>query len=172
MRVFSWAFLVLIFLPGYDFTVVPADPETDITTKIGKLLATRFANQPSFNRRFLYNPADLNGDGKMEFIVGLIGTEFCDNKGCRMLVLNSSFSVIGSIPGVNYPAFIVPVGAGNKGGDYVNLFYFSRANTFQQISWTGNIYQFSPLLSKSDSSTLSERTHMVLNIKDDPIYRF
>lgn len=53
--------------------------------------------------RYIYNPVDLNGDGRSETLVYLMGSLFCGTGGCSMLVLDHQQKVVGHFSLVSPP---------------------------------------------------------------------
>lgn len=53
--------------------------------------------------RYIYNQLDLNGDGRNETLVYLLGPEFCGTGGCNLLVLNAQYQVMGDFSLVSVP---------------------------------------------------------------------
>ena len=59
--------------------------------------------------RYLYNRVDLNGDGRPEALVYLMGREFCGTGGCNLLVFQSGdngYRLLAEISLVNNPVIV------------------------------------------------------------------
>jgi len=75
------------------FAQVPARPASTVTpsTPLQQYLQKHFCDDDSAcdrtSLRFVSATVDLNGDGKPETIVYLLGQEYCGSGGCSMLVL-------------------------------------------------------------------------------------
>ena len=156
----------------YSMSFQTREPESATTAKISKLLAARFGQTPGFSRKFLYNRVDLNNDGKMEILLGLLGSEFCDNSGCKLLILNEDFAVIGSVSQVKYPVYFRPKIAKDLPTGFSNLFFYTHENDPIRINWSGGTYQDDPERSKFDLVKPLGVIHKALNVLDDPIYEF
>lgn len=88
------------------FTIIDMNMKKDskITDAIKKIM-----NLEEDNFRYIRYDLDLNGDGENEVFIYLRDWYFCNNKGCRALVLkekNGEYEVIGNFAGVSYPIII------------------------------------------------------------------
>lgn len=169
-------FIIIVFLlgilPQFDNSFQTREQEASSTAKIGKLLNARFGKTCSFRRNFLYKKIDLNNDGTKEILVGLIGSEFCTNSGCTMLILNNKYAVLGSIVKVKYPVYIEQKPVPVVPNSYSNLVFYSPENYLKQIAWYGDSYQGEPITAKFEKLTQNEIGIEALNASEDPIYEF
>lgn len=60
----------------------------------------------SASRKYLYDQVDLNGDGNMEILVGLNGSNFCGSGGCTVYLLTHQGDVITRFTVVDYPVYV------------------------------------------------------------------
>ncbi len=60
-------------------------------------------DDPALSSRYIYNQVDLNGDGKNELLVYLLGPAFCGTGGCQLLILSAQYQVIGEMSLVSTP---------------------------------------------------------------------
>jgi heat shock protein HslJ len=61
--------------------------------------------------RYAYERIDLNGDGKDEVFVYLLGSTFCGSGGCNLLIFRSSmdgYSLLNSLPIARLPVVVSP----------------------------------------------------------------
>lgn len=92
--------------------------------------------------RYFYNLVDLNGDGRPEALVYLMGQEFCGTGGCNLLVfqpVNDGYRLLAEISLVNNPVIVsrqrtrgwndlilYVAGGGITRGHYVRLSFDGR----------------------------------------------
>lgn len=164
--------LLLSTLFYFSLSFEKHEPEAHTTAKISKLLASRFGQTPRFRRKFLYNRVDLNNDGKKEILLGLLGSEFCDNSGCKLLILNENFAVIGSVSQVKYPVYFRHKFAKDVPPSFSNLFFYTHENDPIRINWSGEAIQDETGTSKFDLVKPLGVIHKALNVLDDPLYEF
>ena len=60
----------------------------------------------SASRKYLYDQVDLNGDGNMEILIGLNGSNFCGSGGCTVYLLTHQGDVITRFTVVDYPVYV------------------------------------------------------------------
>lgn len=63
---------------------------------------------PSLDRQFKLYTTDLNGDGKKETFVSLVGSYFCGTGGCTMLLLDSNYKLITKFTVMQGSIFVEP----------------------------------------------------------------
>lgn len=63
---------------------------------------------PSLDRQFKLYATDLNGDGKNEIFVSLVGSYFCGSGGCTMLLLDSNYKLITKFTVMQGSIFVEP----------------------------------------------------------------
>jgi hypothetical protein len=92
-----------------------------------------------FGRRFILFENDLNGDGKKEILVGLIGTYFCGSGGCTILLLNDQGDQITKFSVSDYPVVI----DNQKTNGWNNLFINSNGK-YHTMKFDGKSYPSNP----------------------------
>jgi hypothetical protein len=146
--------------------------DTATTTKLQKILSARYAKVPPENRRFIYNAVDLNDDGKDEFLVGLIGMEFCGSGGCTMLVINKDYKVVTSITLVKYPVYVGAPGGKEVTKGYSNLYIHTGGKGLVKMAWNGKSYPTNPSLQPAAPASLVKGKFEFLKATDQETYTF
>lgn len=93
----------------------------------------------SVSRRFLYDQVDLNGDGKLEILVGLTGSYFCGSGGCTVYLLTNQGDVITRFTVVDYPVY-VDTQATNGWSDLVMY----SGGAYRRATYNGQTYPYNP----------------------------
>lgn len=60
----------------------------------------------SEDRKFGFEPYDLSGTGKIEYLVALTGPSFCSKEGCTMMILDAEFKFNTKMLFVNFPVYV------------------------------------------------------------------
>ena len=94
-------------------TTRPADPnalvvvpEDSIARFLKYDLVEDLPAMAAKDRRFLYEAADLNADGKPEYFVTFKNPYFCGSGGCNLLILNNDFSLLSRHTVVRVPLYL------------------------------------------------------------------
>jgi WD40 repeat protein len=119
-------------------------PETKRDLRLERLLRRKFYpdgipfEDPPVS--YLYNKADLNGDGVPELIVMIRGKDCCGSGGCSRLVVQPSkgYKVIGNL-GVSHSLPIVSEQK-TKGWNDLVEFVFGGGPRYGAIKWNGSRY--------------------------------
>jgi hypothetical protein len=142
------------------------------TAKLQKVLAARYTKVPAESRTFIYNAVDLNDDGKDEFLVGLIGSEFCGRAGCNMLVLNSAYKVITSMTIVQYPVYVGAPGGKEVTKGYSNIYMSTGGKGLVKMAWNGTAYPTNPSMAPGAPKSLISGKFEFLKVTDQATYNF
>ena len=160
---------VLLLISNFSFG---QEQDKTVTSQLQKVLATRYAKVPVENRKFIYNAVDLNDDGKDEYLVGLIGSEFCGRAGCNMLVLNNTYKVITAMTIVQYPVYVGAPGGKEVTKGYSNLYLSTGGKGLVKMAWNGKSYPTNPSLAPAESKSTVEGKFKFLNATDQATYTF
>lgn len=94
-------------------TTRPADPNATIVVpedSIARFLKYDLVNDLSVmqakHRKFLYEAADLNADGKPEYFVTFQNPYFCGSGGCNLIILKNDFSLLSRHTVVRTPIYL------------------------------------------------------------------
>lgn len=134
--------------------------------EITAYLKKKYPDTSASSRHFIYNEIDLNGDGKKEYLVGLIGGDWCGSGGCTVLVFNNSIKVISRMTVVNYPIYI---GASQKkevSKGYSNLYIQNRDGSVAKMSWDGIKYPSNPSIAPKVNKSVISGKFKFLNIAE------
>jgi hypothetical protein len=163
---FSLSFF-LIINPASSQDVDPA-----VTAKIKQVLAKNYGTTPEADRKFLYNAVDLNDDGKNEYLVALVGSTFCGNAGCTMLVLNNKYGINTRMSIVQFPVYVGPPASKEVTKGYSNIYVSTKGMGYVKMAWNGKKYPTNPSLSPKISDQLKEGKFAFLNEGIQEQYNF
>jgi hypothetical protein len=140
--------------------------------KITATLLAEYGEKSEFPRRFIYDKVDLNGDGESEYLIGLMGPDFCGTGGCTMLVLNNELKTISKMTLVEYPIYIGSDSPEEKTNRYHNIYLRTRKVGFVKIVWDGKSYPSNPSMQPKISETHVIDMKKLLNAFDDQAWEF
>ncbi len=163
-------YLALSFL--FLFLSINSFSQSTSINKIKTYLKTNYPTTSTTSRNFIFNAIDLNDDGKDEFLVGLIGGDWCGSGGCTMLVLNSSYKLITRMTVVNYPVFVGAPGGKEVTKGYSNIYIQNNDGSVAKMEWDGKKYPSNPsVTSKVDKRVLNGKFKF-LDIKKQKQFKF
>jgi hypothetical protein len=153
-------------------TVSSQDVDPAVTAKIKQVLAKNYGTTPEADRKFLYNAVDLNDDGKNEYLVALVGSTFCGNAGCTMLVLNNKYGINTRMSIVQFPVYVGPPASKEVTKGYSNIYVSTKGMGYVKMAWNGKKYPTNPSLSPKISDQLKEGKYAFLNEGTQEQYNF
>ncbi|SMD42806.1 hypothetical protein SAMN00777080_1371 [Aquiflexum balticum DSM 16537] len=140
--------------------------------KIIEFLVSRYGDQSDFPRRFIYDEIDLNLDGNSEYLIGLMGPEFCGTGGCTMIILDNEFKEISYVTIVKYPVIIGDDLKEDVTNGYLNIYVRSGGMGFIKLAWNGQSYPRNPSMEPSIEESLIKGKRKYLKAEDDPSFEF
>jgi hypothetical protein len=140
--------------------------------KIKQLIVKKYPATGVGERKFYYNAVDLNDDGKNEYQVGLVGSDFCGTGGCTMLVLNPSMTQISRMILVEFPVFVGAPGGAEVTKKYSNLYVYTKGKGYVKLVWSGKAYPSNPSTAPAIKETEVEGKFKFLNEGSDVSYSF
>jgi putative lipoprotein len=148
--------------------------ETDpaVAEKIKQVLAKNYGTTPAADRKFLYNAVDLNDDGKNEYLVALVGSTFCGNAGCTMLVLNNKYGINTRMSIVQFPVYVGPPASKEVTKGYSNIYVSTKGVGYVKMAWNGSKYPTNPSTSPKISDKMIEGKYAFLNEGSQEQYNF
>ena len=162
-------FGLLLLMPLGNFS---ESENQDDLKGISEKLLSEFGEKSDFPRRFIFNAVDLNGDKENEFLVGLMGPDFCGSGGCTMLVLNKEMKVISKMTLVEYPVY-VGVDLQKEGSNgFKNIYLRTGKVGYVKLMWDGKSYPTNPSLQPKISESIISGKKKLLNAEDDPTFEF
>lgn len=105
--------------------------------KIKTYLTGEYGEKSEFPRRFIYDLVDMNDDGKQEYLIGLMGPDFCGTGGCTMLILGQDLKLLSKITLVKYPVYLGSEESGNKINNYKNIYLRTGQVGYVKLVWNG-----------------------------------
>jgi len=140
-----------------------ATAQSDALSSIKKFLKTTYPTTPELSRTFVYNEIDLNDDGKNEYVVGLIGGEWCGSGGCTMLVLTNTFKLNTKMSVVEFPIYIGAPGTAEVTKKYSNIYIQNRDGSVAKMAWNGVKYPTNPSTAPKVNKKIIEGKYKFLN---------
>lgn len=120
----------------------------------------------SESRNFIYNAVDLNDDGKDEYLVGLMGMDWCGSGGCTMLVLTNNFKLNTRMTVVEYPVYVGAPGGSEVTKGYSNIYIENRDGTVSKMAWNGAKYPTNPSVAPKVDKSIVKDKFKFLNIQE------
>jgi hypothetical protein len=125
-------------------------PETIIA-----FLKTNYNDTSENSRHFIYNAVDLNADGEDEYLVELIGSDWCGSGGCTLLVLDHNFKLNTKITIVNDPVYVGTSNNKETNIGYANIYIQNKDGSVAKMVWNGNKYPSNPSIEpKTDKKNI------------------
>jgi hypothetical protein len=164
--------LIFIFMDLMPFGNLSEWQNQEDVKKITTFLTSEYGEKADIPRKFIYDKVDLNGDGESEYLIGLMGPDFCGTGGCTMLVLNNEFKAIAKMTLVEYPVYIGSDLPEEKTNGYHNIYLRTRKVGFVKIEWNGKTYPSNPSMQPKISETNVIDKKKLLNAFDDQAWEF
>lgn len=109
-------------------------PDPALETAIrGAVLSRSARGAIASEARYVYNRLDLDGDGRFEVLVYVLGPEFCGTGGCSLMIFRrvaDGFVLVKSIPAARPPVIVSPV----RTAGWHDLLY-QRSGGGAQATW-------------------------------------
>lgn len=150
----------VLFLGTTTFSLAQTKPIPDAI--IGYLKAN-YNDASETSRNFIYNAIDLNDDGKDEYLVGLIGGDWCGSGGCTMLILDKNFKLNTRMTVVEYPVYIGAPGGKEVTKGYSNIYIQNRDGSVAKMTWNGKKYPTNPSVAPKTDKKIIEGKYKFLN---------
>ncbi len=144
----------------------------DEAERIESCLLSVYGKNSEFPRRFIYSIVDLNDDGKEEYLIGLMGPDFCGTGGCTMLILSKDLKVISKITLVNYPIYISGEASGDTTKGYKNIYLRTGHVGYVKLVWNGETYPKNPSIEPTVPESYISGKKEYLKAEDDPAFEF
>lgn len=140
--------------------------------KIKTYLIGEYGEKSEFPRRFIYNLVDMNDDGKEEYLIGLMGPDFCGTGGCTMLILGQDLKLISKITLVKYPIYLGPDESDNKTNKYKYIYMRTGQVGYVKLVWNGKKYPGNPSIQPTVPESYLTGKIAYLKAEDDPAFEF
>jgi hypothetical protein len=119
-------------------------------------LKANYNDASETSRHFIYNAIDLNDDGKDEYLVGLIGGDWCGSGGCTVLIFDKNFKLNTRMTVVEYPVYVGAPGGKEVTKGYSNIYIQNRDGTVAKMAWNGKKYPTNPsVATKTDKKIIT-----------------
>jgi hypothetical protein len=172
MKQSKFTLFALILLILFCFSANGFIDNREEVAKIKTYLLGAYAEKSEFPRRFIYDMVDLNNDGKEEYVIGLMGPDFCGTGGCTMLILSHDLKSISKTTLVNYPIYLSSEDSGDTNKGYKNIYLRTGQVGYVKLVWNGDRYPGNPSTQPNvPESDLSGKT-AYLKAEDDPAFDF
>jgi len=117
----------------------------------------------SISRRFIFFEYDLNGDGRNEIFVGLVGLYFCGSGGCTQFLLDDQGNVITRFTVADYPVVIDT----HKTNGWNDLFIHSGGKD-RIVKFDGKKYPSNPSTLPALNTLPGDSLPRALNFMNEP----
>lgn len=155
-------FIVLLGLflgsTGLSFAQTKSAPDAIIA-----YLKTNYNDASETSRHFIYNAIDLNDDGKVEYLVGLIGGDWCGSGGCTVLILDKNFKLNTRMTVVEYPVYVGAPGGKEVTKGYSNIYIQNRDGSVAKMTWNGKKYPTNPSVAPKTDKKIITGKYKFLN---------
>lgn len=140
--------------------------QTSVPNQIIEFLKKNHGTASETSRHFIYNAVDLNDDGKDEYLVGLIGGDWCGSGGCTMLILDNKMKQNTYMTVVNYPVYVGAPGGAEVTKGYSNIYIENRDGSVAKMAWNGKKYPTNPSTAPKVDKKITEGKFKFLNIAE------
>lgn len=137
-----------------------------------KYLIAKFGEKSEFPRRFVYDQVDLNRDGSQEFLIGLIGPDFCGTGGCTVLIVSHDLEEIAQFTLVQYPVYLGSDDKDDFTKGYRNIYLRTGQIGYVKLIWNGNTYPRNPSTQPKYQEASIKGKQVFLNAMDAPTFEF
>ena len=160
----------VILLGFYLVTTTIIAQSKSVPEAIIAFLKTNYNDASQTSRHFIYNAIDLNNDGKDEYLVELIGSDWCGSGGCTVLILDKNFKLNTKITVVNDPVY---VGASNNketNMGYANIYIQNKDGSVAKLAWNGKKYPTNPSIApKTDKKIIIGKLKFLDSTKQEQL---
>jgi hypothetical protein len=129
-------------------------------------LKTNYDDASETSRHFIYNAIDLNDDGKDEYLVELIGGDWCGSGGCTVLILDKNFKLNTRMTVVNDPIYVGAPGGKEVTKGYANIYIQNRDGSVAKMAWNGKKYSTNPSIAPKVDKKIIVGKFKFLNIAE------
>ena len=153
-------FCLLLNAPSICFAQTKKAPEAII-----EYLKKNHNDASETSRHFIYNAIDLNADRKDEYLVGLIGGDWCGTGGCTVLILDKNFHLNTQMTVVKYPVYIGELGSKEATKGYSNIYIQNKDGSVAKMTWNGIKYPTNPSVAPKTDRKIIANKFKFLNIE-------
>jgi hypothetical protein len=150
------------------FAVQKGEEEQALT----RFLRSEYGEKSEFPRSFVYDRVDLDKDGNQEYLIGLIGPDFCGTGGCTMLVLSHDLKKIAQFTLVKYPVYMGSDEKDDYTKGYRNIYLRTGQIGYVKLFWNGNTYPRNPSTQPKFPEASIKGKQVFLNAMDAPTFEF
>jgi len=163
-------FFILSFL--FFFTTINCFSQSSAINKIKTYLKTNYPDASETSHNFIYNAVDLNDDGKEEYLVGLIGGDWCGSGGCTLLVFTNSIKLNTKMTVVEYPIYVGAPGGKEVTKGYSNIYIQNRDGSVAKMAWNGKKYPTNPSMATKVDKKVLKGKFQFLNLEKQEQIKF
>lgn len=135
-------------------------------------LKTNYNDASETSRHFVYNAVDLNDDGENEYLVGLLGGDWCGSGGCTMLILDKNFKLNTRMTVVEYPVYVGAPGDKEATKGYANIYIQNRDGSVAKMAWNGKKYPTNPSVATKTDKKIIIGKYKFLTIAEQKQFAF
>lgn len=157
LNIFS---LLLLFSMGLSAQ------KKSVPNSIITYLKANYADASETSRHFIYNAIDLNDDGKEEYLVGLIGGDWCGSGGCTLLIFTNTIKLNTRMTVVEYPVYVGAPGGKEVTKGYSNIYIQNRDGSVAKMAWNGKKYPTNPSVAPKVDKKIINGKFKFLNIAE------
>ncbi len=147
-------------------TAISFAQSKSIPDSIIAFLKTNYNDASETSRHFIYNAVDLNADGKDEYLVELIGGDWCGSGGCTVLILDKNFNLNTLMTVVNDPIYVGAPGGKEVTKGYSNIYIQNRDGSVAKMAWNGKKYPTNPSVAPKTDKKIIIGKFKFLNIAE------
>ena len=129
-------------------------------------LKANYADASETSRHFIYNSIDLNDDGKDEYLVGLIGGDWCGSGGCTLLLFTNDIKLNTRMTVVEYPVYVGAPGGKEVTKGFSNIYIQNRDGSVVKMAWNGKKYPTNPSVAPKVDKKIINGKFKFLNIAE------
>lgn len=141
-------------------------------TKLVDVLRAEYGETSEFPRKFIYDKVDLNNDGVQEYLVGLIGPDFCGTGGCSMLFFGADFRKIAEFTLVQFPIYLGSDEKEDFTKGYKNIYLRTGKIGYVKLVWNGKGYPKNPSTQPAYSESSAKKKAVFLDAESAPAFEF
>jgi hypothetical protein len=164
-------FIVLMGL-FWGITTTSFAQTKSASDSITAFLKANYNDASEFSRNYIYNAVDLNNDGKSEYLVELIGSDWCGTGGCTLLILDKNFKLNTRMTVVNDPIFVGAPSKNEVTKGYSNLYIQNKDGSVVKMAWNGKKYPTNPTVAPKTDKKIIVDKFKFLNSSDQKRYTF
>jgi hypothetical protein len=168
MKIFKYGVFSFLIL----FSIGISAQTKSVPNSIITYLKTNYPDTPETSRHFIYNAIDLNGDNKDEYLVGLIGGDWCGSGGCTMLLFTNAMKLNTRMTVVEFPVYIGAPGGKEVTKGYSNIYIENRNGSVVKIAWNGKKYPTNPSIAPKADKKIINGKFKFLNIAKQNQFTF